>query len=143
MTAPRIKVGDTAQITQQIKDTDVQVFADVTGDHNPLHLDMGYAKNTIFGRRIVHGMLVASMISNVIGNKLPGKGSVYSKQTLRFIRPVYIDDVITARVVIAKMSPHVMGGAVIQILASKVELTTECFNQKEELVIAGTAEVLI
>ena len=92
--SPQFKPGDTASISKTITDGDIQKFADASGDHNPLHLDDEFAKATRFGRRIAHGMLSASLISAVIANQLPGQGSIYLGQTLKFVAPVFPGDTI-------------------------------------------------
>src|SRR6185369_2031164 len=127
------KVGDTAEITRTIEQADVQAFADLTGDHNPIHVDESFAQTTRFGRRIAHGMLTASLISSVLANKLPGEGSVYLGQTLQFVAPVFPGDEITARVTVK------------EIRADKpiLKLETLCLNQRGEVVIRGEATVYI
>ncbi len=87
-----------APMPKTITDADIRTFAAISGDANPIHLDEDYAKTTRFGRRIAHGMLTASLISAVIGNDLPGVGSIYLSQTLTFKAAVYLDDTITATV---------------------------------------------
>src|ERR1700750_1102445 len=94
------KVGDSAELTKTIEQADIDAFARVTGDHNPVHVDEEFAKSTRFGRRIAHGMLTASLISAVLANKLPGEGSVYLGQTLQFVAPVFAGAEITARVAV-------------------------------------------
>jgi acyl dehydratase len=127
-----MKPGDSAEITKTIEQADVDAFADLTGDHNPVHVDEEFAKTTHFGRRIAHGMLTASLISSVLANKLPGEGSVYLGQTLKFVAPVFPGDTITARVTVK------------EIRADKpiVKLETICINQHDEIVIRGEATVL-
>ena len=127
------KVGQTAQLTKQIKDSDVRTFAELTGDQNPIHIDEAYAETTRFGKRIAHGMLVAGLISNELGNQLPGPGAIYLSQTLRFCAPVYLGDVITLTVEIAK------------IRADKpiVTLATTCTNQWGKVVIEGEAALMV
>jgi len=129
----KFKPGDTASISKTITDDDIQKFADASGDHNPLHLDDEFAKSTRFGRRIAHGMLSASLISAVIANQLPGQGSIYLGQTLKFVAPVFPGDTITARV------------TVISIRDDKpvMKLETVCSNQHGEVVIKGEATVLV
>jgi len=129
----KFRPGDTASISRTITDDDIQRFADASGDHNPLHLNDDFAKSTRFGRRIAHGMLSASLISAVIANQLPGQGSIYLGQTLKFVAPVFPGDTITARV------------TVISIRDDKpvVRLETVCMNQHDEVVIKGEATVLI
>lgn len=126
-------VGDTAEITKTIAQSDIDAFASVTGDHNPVHVDEEFAKTTRFGQRIAHGMLTASLISAVLANKLPGEGSVYLGQTLQFVAPVFPGDAITARVIIK------------EIRADKpvMKLDTICVNQRDEVVIRGEATILI
>ena len=126
------KVGDSAEITKTIQQADVHAFADVTGDHNPVHVDEAFAKTTRFKRTIAHGMLTASLISAVLANKLPGEGSVYLGQTLQFVAPVFPGDEITARVTVKEIRE----GKPI------VKLETVCINQRGELVIRGEATVL-
>ena len=127
----KFKLGDSAFFSKKITDTDIQQFADVSGDHNPLHLDDEFAKQTRFGRRIAHGMLGASLISAVIANELPG--SIYLGQTLKFVAPVFPDDTLTAKV------------TVVSIREDKpiVKLETICTNQHGETIIRGEATILI
>jgi len=96
----KFKPGDTASISKTITDDDIQKFAAASGDHNPLHFDDEFANSTRFGRRIAHGMLSASLISAGIANQLPGQGSIYLGQTLKFVAPVFPGDTITARVTV-------------------------------------------
>jgi acyl dehydratase len=128
----KFNVGDSAEITKRIEQTDIDAFADVTGDHNPIHVDEEFAKTTRFGRRIAHGMLTASLISAVLANKLPGEGSVYLGQTLQFVAPVFAGDEITARVTIKEIRED----------KPIVKLETSCVNQRNEIVIRGEATVL-
>src|SRR5678815_68841 len=117
----KFKVGDSAEITKTIEQADIDAFANVTGDHNPVHVDEEFAKTTRFERRIAHGMLTASLISAVLANKLPGEGSVYLGQTLKFLAPVFPGDEITARV------------TVLEIREDKpiLKLETVCVNQRD------------
>ena len=125
-------VGDSAEITKTIEQTDIDAFADVTGDYNPVHVDEEFAKATRFGRRIAHGMLTASLISSVLANKLPGEGSVYLGQTLQFVAPVFPGDEITARVTVKEIRED----------KPILKLETICLNQHGEIVIRGEATVL-
>lgn len=129
----KYRVGESAEITKRITDADIQVFAEVTGDHNPIHLDDTFARTTRFGQRIAHGMLSASLISSVLANKLPGEGSVYLGQTLQFVAPVFPGDEITARVTVK------------EIRSDKpiLKLETICLNQSGKTVISGEATVLV
>jgi 3-hydroxybutyryl-CoA dehydratase len=116
-----------------ITDADIHGFAEVTGDHNPLHLDDEYAAQTRFGRRIAHGMLSASLISAVLANELPGAGSVYLSQTLKFVKPVFPGDTVTARVTVTETRDD----------KPIVKLETVCLNQRDETVLQGEATVLV
>ena len=93
-----LRVGQTAEITRVVGAADIEAFAAVSGDNNPVHLDEAYARGTPFGGRIAHGMLAAAYISAVLGTELPGPGAIYLSQSLRFRRPVKIGDPVTARV---------------------------------------------
>ena len=128
----KFNVGDSAEITKTIEQTDIDAFADLTGDHNPVHVDEEFAKTTRFGRRIVHGMLTASLISSVLANRLPGEGSVYLGQTLQFVAPVFPGDEVTARVTIKEIRED----------KPILKLETICVNQRGEIVIRGEATVL-
>lgn len=126
-------IGDSDEFTRTITDSDIQMFADVTGDHNPIHVDEAFAKTTRFGRRIAHGMLTASLISSVLANKLPGEGSVYLGQTLQFVAPVFPGDEVTARVTVKEIRED----------KPILKLDTTCLNQRNEIVIRGEATVLV
>lgn len=128
----KVNVGDSAEITKTIEQADIDAFASVTGDHNPVHVDEEFAKTTRFGKRIAHGMLTASLISAVLANKLPGEGSVYLGQTLQFVAPVFPGDEITARVTVKAIRED----------KPIMKLETICVNQRDEIVIRGEATVL-
>lgn len=127
-----IKIGDKASFTKTISETDLYLFCGISGDFNPLHIDKMYASKSLFKGRIVHGMLVVSFISNVLGMKLPGPGTIYISQNLKFIAPVYVGDTITAYV------------EVLEKIYEKhhIILRTCCLNQRDQLIIDGTAKVL-
>ena len=91
-----MKVGEKASISKEITSTVVEAFADVSNDHNPLHLDDAFAKTTQYGQRIAHGMISAGLISAVHGTTLPGMGTIYMTQSLKFRRPVFLGDTLTA-----------------------------------------------
>ena len=129
----KFKPGDTASLSKTIGDEDIRAFAEASGDHNPLHLDEEFAKQTRFGRRIAHGMLSASLISAVIANELPGEGSIYLSQTLQFVAPVLLNDTVTARVTVSSIRED----------KPILKLETVCTNQRNEVVIKGEATVLI
>lgn len=128
-----LTVGDSASRSMTITDETIRAFADLTGDHNPVHLDEAYAAGTRFGRRIAHGMIAAGLISAALANDLPGPGTVYLGQTLQFKAPVYPGDTITASV------------EVKTVRADKpiVVLTTVCTNQDGTRVLEGEATVLV
>ena len=129
----KFNAGDTAETTRTIEQADVDAFAEVTGDHNPVHVDEAFAQQTRFGRRIAHGMLTASLISSVLANKLPGAGSVYLGQTLQFVAPVFPGDTVTARVTVKEVRED----------KPIVKLETVCVNQRGDTVIRGEATVLV
>jgi 3-hydroxybutyryl-CoA dehydratase len=126
-----LHVGQSASFTKTISESDVYLFAGITGDLNGLHVDEIYARETRFGRRIVHGMLVASLISSVQAMQLPGPGNIYIGQTLRFLAPVFLGDTITATVEVIEVDPD----------RNRVRLRTECSNHDRVVVISGESEV--
>ncbi|HBB88882.1 MAG TPA: enoyl-CoA hydratase [Blastocatellia bacterium] len=128
-----LKVGDTVSLSKEITDADIRAFAELSGDFNPVHLDDEFARTTRFGRRIAHGMLGASLISTVLGTKLPGQGAIYLSQTLQFLAPVFPGDTVTASVTVKKIKE----GKPI------VTLETVCENQRGETLIRGEAVVLL
>ena len=130
-TIENIKIGDNAEFTKTVSETDIYLYAGVSGDFNPAHINEEYAKNTFFKTRIAHGMLSASFISTVIGLKLPGPGTIYLDQSLKFMAPVRMGDTITARV------------EIVEIMAdkNKARLKTTCANQDGTTVLEGEAIV--
>lgn len=131
----RFQVGDRASFTKTISEADVVLFAGVSGDTNPLHLDAEYARKTRFGARIAHGILTAGLISTVIGTRLPGTGAVYLAQSLKFLKPVYLGDTVTATAYVRQVRDRDDGGQVLT-------LETICVNQRGERVLEGEAKVL-
>lgn len=127
-----LQIGQSASFTKTIAECDVYNFIGITGDVNPIHIDEVYAGTTVFKKRIAHGMLTAGLISTVIGNSLPGPGTVYLDQQLEFTSPVYFGDTITAVVRVLELIPE----------KNRVVLETTCTNQKGEIVIVGKAVVL-
>ena len=115
---------------KKITEEDVKQFSLISGDINPVHLDDEYAKKSRFGKRIAHGILVASHISALLANKLPGKGSIYLSQSLKFLSPVYLDDEIKTIV------------KVIEVKGEVYTLDCKCYNQDEVIVLKGTAKIL-
>jgi 3-hydroxybutyryl-CoA dehydratase len=126
-----LKVGDTAEFGKTISESDIYLYAGITGDFNPAHVNHVYAEGTFFKTRIAHGMLSAGLISAVLANQLPGPGTIYLKQELRFLAPVRIGDTIIARV------------EVIELILDKnrVRLKTVCLNQEGVVVLDGEAVV--
>ncbi|HEY8803605.1 MAG TPA: MaoC family dehydratase [Clostridium sp.] len=129
----KYKIGDKASITKKITTEMVIQFSEISEDKNPLHLDEEFAKTTMFKGRISHGMLVGSLISAVIANKMPGEGAIYMSQSLKFLKPVRHNDVITAEVTIDEIFYE----------KSRLKLKTICTNQNNEQVIVGEAIVMI
>lgn len=130
-TIHELNVGDAAQFTKTVSESDIYLYAGITGDLNPAHIDEEYAKGTFFKTRIAHGMLLAGFVSTVVGNKLPGPGTIYVRQELNFLAPVRIGDTVTARVEVA------------EIIADKnrARLKTICVNQDGTTVLDGEALV--
>ncbi|MCM1182576.1 MAG: MaoC family dehydratase [Roseburia sp.] len=123
-------IGQSAEFSKTISEADVYNYAGVVGDFNPIHTNMVYAQNSMFGNRVVHGTLVLGLISTVLGMYLPGAGTIYLCQESTFCKPVFIGDTITAQ-------------AVIQAIDSKgrATLETRCINQHGEIVVEGKSIV--
>jgi len=126
-----LKVGDSAQFSKTVTENDVNDFARVTGDFNPLHMDQAYAEKTIFKGRVAHGVLSLGLLSNVFGNMLPGPGTIYLSHEARFLAPVRIGDTITARIDVIELIPE----------KNRVRFKTTCTNQNAQEVVTGTAWV--
>jgi 3-hydroxybutyryl-CoA dehydratase len=126
------KVGDAAAITKRITHEDVLMFAEVSTDNNPVHMDDAFASKTRFKKRIAHGIISAGLISAVIGTKLPGVGAIYLSQTLKFKAPVFIGDVITARAIVKAVRED----------KPIMTLQTVCTNQDGLEVTEGEAVVM-
>ena len=127
------RVGDSETLSKTITQEDIRQFADLTGDVNPVHVNEEMAKKTRFKGRIAHGMWGASLISAVIGTRLPGPGAIYLGQTLTFKAPVYPGDTVTAKCTVKKVRED----------KSIVTLETTCVNQKGDVVVEGEAVVLV
>src|ERR1700688_2431126 len=121
-----LAVGMRATIRKTVENEDVIGFAELSGDHNPIHLSEHFARKTRFGQRIVHGLYTASLISGVIGMRLPGPGAVYVSQTLNFLGPVKIGDTVSVTVEVVELTPK----------GRRVPLNCECRVQ-DELVLVG------
>lgn len=130
-TFDEIKVGDTASLARTLSSQDIALFALASGDVNPAHLDADYAATDMFRRIVAHGMWGGGLISAVLGTELPGPGTIYLGQSLRFIRAVGLGDTITATVTVLEKQPD----------NDVVVLDCRCVNQRGEDVITGQAEV--
>ena len=124
--------GQSAEFTQVASDEAVQAFADLSGDHNPIHLDEAYARTTQFGGRIAHGMLSGAYISAALASKLPGPGAVYLSQSIRFRRPVRVGESVTARVTVKALDEQ----------RAHATLTTVC-EVNGKVVVEGEAVVMV
>lgn len=127
-----LSVGQSADMTHVVSADDIDAFAKVSGDTNPVHLDEAYAKTTTFQGRIAHGMLSAAYISAVLGTRLPGPGAIYLNQSLRFRRPVRIGDAVTARVTVQALDER----------RGHVTLATQCLVDGKA-VVDGEAVVMV
>lgn len=132
ITISEMKVGDSASFTKTVSEHDVYTYAGVSGDFNPAHVNEVEAQKGMFGKRIAHGMLSAGFISTVLGTQLPGPGTIYMGQELRFTKPVFFGDTITATVTVAELIPE----------KNRAILDTVCTNQNGEVVIKGKAAVM-
>jgi 3-hydroxybutyryl-CoA dehydratase len=126
-----LRVGERAEFTKTISESDVYLYAGVTGDLNPAHINEEYAKKTFFKTRIAHGMLLGGLVSAVLGNRLPGPGTVYIRQNMEFLAPVHIGDTITASVEVMEILQKVR----------RVKLRTKCVEQHGTTVLDGEALV--
>jgi len=127
-----LDIGDFEEYTKVLTEKDVVLFSEVSGDNNPVHLDEAYASTTRFKHRIVHGHLVASLFSAILGTKLPGQGSIYLGQTIKYLKPVYLNDEIRAVVTVVECDKE----------KNRVKLETNAYNQNNEMVITGLAEIM-
>ena len=128
-----LEVGQSASFSKTVSEADVYLFAGISGDFNPLHLDEEYAKGGMFKKRIAHGILTASFISTVLGTKLPGPGAIYAKQDLKFLAPVFFGDTLTATCTVK------------EIIAEKKRVIMDCVvsNQDGAIVLAGEATLVV
>jgi 3-hydroxybutyryl-CoA dehydratase len=128
-TIQELKIGDSAELTRTITEEDIQLFARAIGDFNPVHLDEAYAQKTQFKGRIAHGALSLGFISAILGNILPGHGTIYLSQEVKFLAPVRIGDTITAKVEVMELISE----------KNRVKFRTSCMNQEDKIVVDGTA----
>ena len=131
-TIDKIKLGDSASFTKTVTETDIILYAGISGDFNPAHINAEAAKDSMFGQRIAHGMLSAGFISCVLGMYLPGPGTIYLRQELRFVKPVCIGDTVTATATVIERVEE----------KNRLKLETIVTNQRGEAVIKGVATVM-
>ena len=128
-----IEIGETFSVTKVITEADIANFAGIIGDFNPIHVNPEYAKTTMFGQRIAHGMLTASFISTCVGCGIPGINALYLSQEIKFVKPVYIGDTITAKVeVVEKVDGK-----------QRVIMRSTITNQRDEIVVDGTSVAMV
>lgn len=128
----QLSVGMTNTLSRTLTETDLLLFAKVSGDTNPLHLDQEFAEKTQFGGRIAHGMWIASIISCALATKLPGPGGIYLGQELKFLRPVKVGDTITVQLEVTD----------INLRRKRATVTTNVINQDGKTVVKGSAEIM-
>lgn len=127
-----LTVGQSASLSRTVTEADVVMFGGISGDLNPAHFNEVESSKTMFKGRIAHGMLTAGYVSAVLGMQLPGPGTIYLKQSLKFTSPVRIGDTVTAKVTVAELDEG----------KKRAQLKTECFNQEGKLVLTGEAVVI-
>ena len=127
-----LRLNQTEEFEKKITEKDINEFAKLSGDDNPVHTNSDFAKKTIFKQKVAHGFLSASLISTLIATKLPGPGSIYLSQNLKFLAPVFIDDLVRVIVTVQEIDHE----------KKKVRLQTECFKN-EKKIISGEAVVLV
>lgn len=133
MKVEELKIGQSCELKKMFTEEDVKTFASLSLDTNPVHINKDYAKDSIFKAQIVHGFLSSSLISAVIGTKMPGPGSIYLHQDLNFKKPVYIGEEVKAVVKITDIKKE----------KSIITLETFCYNEKDEIVVEGCAIIKI
>ncbi|PVZ20086.1 MULTISPECIES: MaoC family dehydratase [unclassified Pseudomonas] len=126
-----LEVGQTATYSKTVEERDIQLFAAMSGDHNPVHLDAEFAARTPFRERIAHGMFSGALISAAVACELPGPGTIYLGQQMSFEKPVKLGDTLTVRLEILEKLPKF-----------KVRIATQVYNQHNERVVDGVAEIL-
>lgn len=126
-----LKIGDKGYIEKTITETDVYLYAGITGDFSWLHVNEVRARRGHFKTRVVHGMLLIGLISNVVGNRMPGAGTIYETQNIDFLRACYINDTVRAQTEVIEKLPR-----------GRVKLRTCCYNQYDEVILDGEAIVI-
>ena len=126
------QIGEKVQVSKTISETDVYLFVGISGDFNPVHVNKIEAEDSIFGKQVAHGFLVGSLLSNAIGMRLPGPGTIYMEQDMKFKKPVHIGDTVTALLEVAE---------ILNEEKNILKLTTQVINQHGTLVIDGYAVV--
>ena len=126
------QIGEKVQVSKTISETDVYLFAGISGDFNPVHVNKIEAEDSIFRKQVAHGFLVGSLLSNAIGMRLPGPGTIYMEQDMKFKKPVHIGDTVTALLEVAE---------ILNEEKNILKLTTQVINQHGTLVIDGYAVV--
>ncbi len=130
-TRETLQVGDSGTFSKTVTEADVLAFAGASGDFNPLHIDEEYARKSVFGQRVAHGILTAAIISTVLGGEIPGLGTIFVELQIRFLKPVFFGDTVTARATVTEI-----------INPKRVRLMVACTNQKGEDVALGNAVVI-
>jgi acyl dehydratase len=125
------QIGDKASFSRQFHDEDVALFAQISHDDNPIHLDDAVAAASIFGKKVVHGIFTVSMFSKIFGTIYPGNGGIYLHQSSKFLRPVFVGDHITAEVELIDFHPEKRIGV----------FATRCFNGAGDMVVDGEAKI--
>lgn len=128
-----LSLGMTCQLVKSFSQDDVKAFADLSMDFNPIHLDKGFASNSIFKQNIVHGFLVGSLFSAIIGTKMPGEGSIYLNQNMVFRKPVYWGQSVRAVVTVEELFPE----------KRRVLLSTNCYDSGNNILIEGSALIKV
>ncbi|MEO8568563.1 MAG: MaoC family dehydratase [Ginsengibacter sp.] len=127
-----IEIGKVYEFSKTFTDEDVNAFAKISEDNNPIHIDDSYASGTIFGKRVVHGILITSMFSKIFGTIYPGIGGIYLSQTAKFLKPVFLNEEITAKATLREFDSSTKKGI----------FTTECFKANGDLVVTGEGKIL-
>ena len=126
------EIGQTATIEKTLDKQTVEAFASVSEDYNPIHLDEDFAKTTQFERPIVHGMLASSLISGLLASKVPGAGSIYLGQSLKFVRPIFVGETVTAKVKVTSVRDD----------KPIAVISTQVLNANGEVAVEGEATVM-